>query len=292
MEGKKANWYSVIRYCANNLTGEIINVGIVMHSIDDEIRVDYSILDEHSPKIRAVTFSKTDIDIYKSFKDSLEFYLKKSSENLHGQVGDILIGSPYKDSFLEELYDNYQGKSMFLTRPKFSLTNDLSLFFNKMFEIYIGEKYLTSSDRQISVKKFMRSVFEERKLLNKKVKPDFEITPIETLDNVKIHIDFGFKNGVWNYLQAVPLINGPAKNTEWFAKTKFMFDNLDTDSKIHLMYRNSDFRENPETSKVLDYLRKMDNRVVTLDLDNHRRILELCDTIAEKAHDVDEYLIS
>jgi hypothetical protein len=289
---KSASWYSVIRYCANNLTGEVVNVGIVLHSIQEKVFTNYLLLDENSPKVKAITSSKTDLEIYKSFKDSLEFYLKKSSENLFGSVGNITIGSPHEEHFLESLYDYYKGKKMFISRPKFSLVGDLEIFFNKLFETYIGKKYLISDSKQISVKRFMRNIFEDKKLLNRKVVHDFEITPIEDLDNVRIHIDFGFKNGVWNYLQAVPAINGISKNTEWFVKTKFMFENVKRDSKVHLMYRDSDLDYNPETSKIIEYLLKVDSRIVTLDLDNKQNINTLCDKIAKDAHDINEVLIS
>ncbi|QPC48495.1 hypothetical protein [Mangrovibacillus cuniculi] len=104
-----------------------------------------------------------------------------------------------------------------------------------------------SDHKQVSVKKYLRDIFQEKKLLDKKVAHDFSITPIKDLDNIKINIDFGYKNGVWNYMQTIPTLTGPSKNTEWFAKTKFMFENLEKDTKVilcidhqkYLMKRNS-----------------------------------------------------
>lgn len=67
----------------------------------------------------------------------------------------------------------------------------------------------------------MKSVFEEQQLLDKKIVHDFTITPIKDLDNIKINIDFGYRNRVWNYLQAIPTISG--KYLKKFSPYKMIF---------------------------------------------------------------------
>ena len=265
-----------------------------MHSYNETIENKYLLLDENSSKIRAITNSVSEVNLYKSFKDKLEYYLSKSIDNLLGQVGEIKIGSPAQENYLEELFYSTKNKKMHLSRPSFSLTTNHELLFNKIFETYIGEKYLPSVGKHVSAKRYLQDLFEEKNLLEKKVAQDFSITPIEDLNKIiKINIDFGYKNGVWNYMQAIPRLSGSSKNTEWYAKTKFMFDNIDSDAKVHLMYRSSDIEDKEEFFEVVDYFTKLDNeRIYKLDLDEREKVIELCEVIERDAHDISEYMIS
>ncbi|WP_164462200.1 DUF3037 domain-containing protein [Bacillus sp. FJAT-42376] len=289
MADRQECWYSIVRYCADKVSGEVINVGIILHTIEDKNSTKFQFLSETSLKLKAITNSQVELNIYKSFKDSIEHYLAKSVKNMFGQVGEIEIGSPYMDNFLFQLHDYYTNKQLFLTKPTYSYTGNPNMLFKSLFETYIGEKYLTNSHKHVSVKKYMKEVFEEKALLDKKVKHDFSISPIHDLDHIKINIDFGYKNGVWNYLQTIPNLNGPSKNTEWFAKTKFMFENLNKDTKIHLMYRESDISEQKEFFSTLDYLQKLDeSRISRLNLDNRGKVLELCNIIERDAHNLSD----
>lgn len=294
MEERKECWYSIVRYCADDLAGEVVNVGVVMHSFNQAIETKYLILDENSPKIKAIANSNIDVALYKSYKDKLEYYLKESIHDLLGSVGEIGIGSPVAEDFLEKLFEYYKNQKLTLTRPSFSLTADYEKLFNKIFETYIGSKYLQVNDKHVSVKKYVKEVFEEHDLLGKKVMYDFPISPIKDLEDLlKINVDFGYKNGVWNYLQAVPQFSGPSKNTEWFAKMKLMFENIEDDAKMHLLFKSSEILDHREFNEVLAYLTKMDkDRIVQLDLDEESKVIELCRTIESDAHDIEEILIS
>ncbi|WEY97110.1 DUF3037 domain-containing protein [Bacillus subtilis] len=290
MDRRKACWYSVVRYQSDQLAGEVVNVGVILHTLDGDIPTLFYLVEETSPKLRSLIHSPVDANLYKSFKDALEYYLIKSQENILGEVGSITIGSQDEKAFLDNLYDYYKDKRLTLSRPKFSLADNLKGFLEAIFQAYVGKEYM-QREKTHSVKKQMRSIFEERKLLEKKVMHDFSIEPIEGLKSVKIKIDFGYKNGVWNYLQSIPVINGNAKKTEWFAKTKLLYENAPNDSKIHLLYRKSDLEQNDITDE-LNYLENMDNRIIKFDLDNQQNIIELCNTIEREAHDIDTLKIS
>lgn len=292
MEKRTASWYSIVRYCPNNLSGEIVNVGIILHSSGEKIITKYHLIDENSLKIRAITDSQVELNTYKTYKETLEYYLKKSIENPFGAVGEFQIASPTDEKFLLGLHDHYDQKKLTITKPKFSLTGNLNGFFNNLFETYVGKKYLIHEHKHVSVKRYMKSVFEEQQLLDKKIVHDFTITPIKDLDNIKLNIDFGYKNGVWNYLQAIPTISGPSKNAEWFAKTKFMFENLDKDTKVHLLYRTSEVKNEKDFLSMLNYLGHMNNRISKLDLDDRNKVQQLCNIIRKDAHDVDELMMA
>ncbi|WP_170962283.1 DUF3037 domain-containing protein [Bacillus cereus] len=293
MERRTASWYSVVRYIPNNLTGEVINVGLIMHSVEGNSTTKYLLLQENSPKIKAITNTQTDINTYKTFKDSLEYYLKKSTEDIFGVVGEVQIASPLEPNFLKELCEYYKGKSLYLSQPKFSFSGNIDALFKALFQKYVGDKYLVSEYKETNIKKYMKSIFEERMLLNNKVVHDFNIRPIEDLDSLKIHVDFGYKNGVWNYLQAVPNLNSPSKSAEWFAKIRFMFDQLKhQDARIHLMFRESDITGNQDVREIINYLAHSEERIIRLNLDNHQSVDELCSTIERDAHDIKDLMIS
>lgn len=272
------------------LAGEVVNVGVILHTLDGDVPTMFYLVEETSPKLRSLIHSPVDANLYKSFKDALEYYLIKSQDNILGQVGSVIIGSQDKKTFLDDLYDYYKEKKLTLSRPKFSLADDLKGFLEAIFNVYVGKGYM-QKQKTHSIKKQMRSIFEERRLLEKKVMHDFSIEPIEGLESVKIKIDFGYKNGVWNYLQSIPIINGNTKKTEWFAKTKFLYENAPDGAKIHLLYRKSDLDQS-DIKNELNYLENMDNRIIRFDLENQQKIIELCNTIEREAHDIDSLKIS
>lgn len=293
MGKRKANRYSIVRYRANDLTGELVNVGVILHSFDNEQEalIKHLLIDESADKIRALSESQTELLLYKTYKENLQYYLEESTNNLFGEVGDVTIDSPSKKDYLESLYEFYKHDKLFLTRPKFSLTRDTTSFFEKIFESYVGSKYLLTKDNFITTKIYMKKLLEEQALLDKKVISDHVITPIKELDNVQIKIDFSYKNGVWNYMQGIPVISGPSQNTDWFAKTKFMFENLQKDAKVKLLYRSAD-TNNEDFMSMLNYFEGLNENIEKLDIEDKAKVANLLKQIADEAHDIDELMIS
>ncbi|AQZ45542.1 DUF3037 domain-containing protein [Paenibacillus larvae] len=286
---RKDCWYSIIRYSPNEISGEIINVGLILHSIRDNNILKFYILDDSSPKVRSLLGNKIDESTYKSYKDIFEYYLNENMSVL-GYVGTVNLSSPYQSEFLFELYDFFKNKKMSLSEPTFSLSNDVIGLFNTLFVTYIGKRYFPdSNEKEKNVKGLVRRIFEERKFLNKKVIQDISIKPMPDLP-IKLNVDFGFKNGVWNYLQAIPSIKNPSRSTEWFAKTKFLIESLNEEkdeSKIYLLYRTSVINEKSETLNLIKYFGK-DEKVMGLDLDNQINVTTLCDKIEREAHIISE----
>lgn len=293
MENRKASWYSIVRYVADNLTGETINVGVILHVLDNDgnSQIKHLLLQENSSKIKAITESQADQRLYKSYKDNIEYYLEESVDDLFGTVGNISIGSPADEKYLEMLYDSFEGKQLFITRPKFSLSGNVDGLFDNLFKTYVGSKYLITENNQVSTKKYFRQLLINKELLNKKVLDGYVISPIKELKNLEIKIDFCFKNGVWNYMQGVPTIAGPSQNVEWFTKTKFILENVDSDSKIQLLYREHE-RTNKDLDDMIKYFSNTGTNVIKVNVDDQNEIDALITQISTEAHDVDEYMIS
>lgn len=293
MAVRKASWYSIVRYTADEISGETVNVGIILHVLEEsgDSQIKYLLLQENSSKVKAVTETTTDQQLYKSYKENLEYYLQQSTEDLFGTVGNISIGSPSDEKYLEMLFDFYGSEKLSITRPKFSLTKNVEGLFNNLFITYVGSKYLNYENSQVSTKRYIRELLVENNLLDKKVISDHVISPIEELKNIEIKIDFCFKNGVMNYMQGVPILKGPSQNTEWFTKTKFMIDNVDRDSKVQLLYRNYD-KINEDLNDMIGYFNSSGINVVKVNLDNKSEVDTLINKIATEAQDVDELMIS
>jgi hypothetical protein len=290
MEKRKAIWYSIIRYSPDNVSGEIINVGLVLHGADDEDILKYFILDEASYKLRSISNNSVETNIYKNYKEVLEYYLSKCNDDLMGIVGDVAISSCYEQQFLDKLYKHYMGEKLTLTKPNFAFTENPDKLFDSLAKIYIGERYFKNEPKTITVKTHIKELFEQRNLLGKKIKTDLEFKPIENLDNLRVRVDFGFKNGAWNYIDTVPPLNAPSEISEWFAKTKFAIETLkskDNTSKIHLIYRLSDFKDN--ITPMFDYLTKENQKVNRLNIEENQKLDELCDYIEKEAEYIDEY---
>lgn len=286
MERKTPVWYSIIKYSPDELKGEIINVGLVLHSIGDEKKTKYFILEENSSKIKSIASSKSEFNTYKSYKDVLEYYLSQSKENLVGQVGGISIASYYDDNYLKYLCEYNKDKKMKLSEPIFALTKDVDMLFNSIFKRYIGEKYISSNISTMTAKTYIKNIFKEKELLGTKVQSDITIYPVAKLKNVKFNVDFSFKNGVYNYIQAIPNLNSPSKSSEWFAKMELMLNGLkDKDVKIHFIYKSSDFINNRDAHDIINYFAD-NNKVNKLDIDIDNEIVKLCNYIKTEAEDL------
>lgn len=287
METKKPVWYSLIRYSPDNIKGEIINVGLVLHSIGTDKQTKCYILDENCVKIKYLLDNITEINTYKSYKEVLEYYISKSRDNLLGQVGNIIIGSYYDDDYLNKIKNEFKNKKMTISEPNFAFTRDIDLLFESIFDRYIGKKYLIKHVNTLTAKSYAKNIFKEKELLGTKVNSDITVYPIEKLKSVKFKVDFSFKNGVENYIQAIPNLTSNSKNAEWFAKTELIINSLkDKDTKLHFIYKSSDFDNNRDVYELINYFSYNNDKVKKLDLDKTNEILELCNYIKNEAEDI------
>ncbi len=284
MERKKL-WYSIVRYSPDEIKGEVINVGLVMHNFSEEKDIIYYILDEKSSKIKALLTSKNEIALYKSFREIIEYYLSHCKDDISGYVGNIKMGSIYSEDFLKNVYEYNLNKKMYLSNPQFAKTADINRLFNSLFDRYIGNDYKTTKkNTHITTKQYMRKLFKEKNLLGTKVESDIVIAPVAELKNIKYKMDFQFKNGCNNYIYTIPDLDS---YNEWFAKTDIMLRHImnHTDSKVNLLYRHSDLRNNKELFNIISYFLKKDN-VYKINIDSKDETLKLCNYIEEHAENI------
>ncbi len=281
-QSKKKIKYSVIRYSPDELKGEIINVGLLFHdSFEKQIKI--FMLDEYSNKLKAVLEDETEVSMYKTNKEILEFYLEKSKDNLSGVAGNMSIASYYDANFMEKIYEYYERQNISLSKPNIAYTKNIDNLFKTILKRYIGEKNIDDIEKTstMTAKKYMKKVFESNENLNKRVKSDIVIKPIKKVNDLEIKIDFTFKNGKWNYMQTIPKLSKKNNKTlEWFSKVELMLKNEEIrNSKIHLLYKNSDFIEDMTTYNLLKYLKSEYENIDIHDIDKQSEVANLCNYI-------------
>ncbi|MCQ2014632.1 DUF3037 domain-containing protein [Clostridium butyricum] len=275
--------YSVIRYSPDQLKGEIINVGLLLYNYTNK-SAKYFILDEKSIKLRAIMENNIEINIYKSNKELLEFYLEKSKDDLSGTVGDMCITSYYDSEFVDKFYEYYKNKELTFSKPSLAYTKNECKLFETILKRYIGENNVDiEKTTTMTAKKYMKKIFRDNENLYKRIQADKVIKPIKDLDDLEVKIDFSFKNGKWNYMQAIPKPINTNKNTEWFSKIQLLLDSdADSKSKIHLLYKHSDFEEDTAAYNLLLYLKSRYSNVDLHDVDKKNDVITLCSYIEKE----------
>lgn len=279
---KKKILYSIIRFSPDELKGEIINVGLVLHNIEDK-SIKYYIIDEKSPKLRAVVENDVEINLYKTFKETLEYYINNSKNDISGVVGEIYIASYYEEDYINKLYDYCKDKKLILSEPNIAYTKNEEKLFETILNRYVGKSNVEiEKANTMTAKKYIRKVFNSDENLRKRIENDKIIKPIKELTDLEIKIDFSFKNINWNYMQAIPKVNKNNKNEDWFSKIQLILDGNIENSKIHLLYKMSDIKSDEATVNLIKYLKKKYNSIEVHDIDQKIELENLCNYIVRE----------
>lgn len=279
--------YSIVRYIPDYLKGEVINIGLLMYNYSERT-VRSFLLDDKSFKIKAILNNEVECDIYRTDKEILEYYLEKSKEDISGMVGKVYIASYHEKNFLNKMYEYYKDKNLILSEPNIAYTKNEEKLFDAILKKYVGDKYIeTEKTSVLTAKKYMKKIFEDNANLKKRIKSDVIIKPILGMDDLEIKVDFSFKNGTWNYMQAIPRVIQHNKNLDWYSKVELML-NCDQakGAKIHLLYKTSDVVHDRATYNLLVYLSKKYSNVDLHDVDKQKEVDKLCKYIEDEAEEL------
>lgn len=281
-KSKRKIYYSIIRYSPDQLKGEIVNVGLIFFSYGNK-EVNFFMLDERSNKLKAIINNSVELEIYKSYKDMIEFYLKKSKEDISGIVGNVYVGSYYEEDFLEKIINYYTNKELSFSKINVAFTKNEKKLFQTLLRRYIGECNVDiEKTTTMSAKKYMKQIFRQNENLKKRIKNDMLLKPIKELDDLQIKIDFSFKNGKWNYMQTIS--NNANRASDWFTKIQFILDETNKEeSKVHLLYKESDFLEDKGTFHLLEYLKNKYSTLEIHNIDKKTNVEKLCNYIETEA---------
>ncbi|ASA19809.1 DUF3037 domain-containing protein [Paenibacillus donghaensis] len=283
---RKAYWYSVVQYCPSDLRGETINVGLMLHS-PEENALFHSILDESSPKIRGLLQDEVAFKTFKVQKDIFDYFINSVMSS-----PSLFTPNINDKNFLLQIQENLPSQFKF-SEPTFSLTRDPKQLFETLTKTYIGE--LPSKDIIVeeivsrNVKQYTKEVFNQKKWIGTKIKPNVKIHPIKDISNMHFTVDYVFKNGVWNLIQTFPSNSTPDKLTEWFSKTNTMLDNYKQDSGFFLIYDLNDHLNKDRTiDDMVHFFEKKDNRISPVAIESEA-FNKLCLKVETEAKDITLY---
>ncbi|WJP98449.1 DUF3037 domain-containing protein [Macrococcus bovicus] len=266
--------YTVVRYTPDIYNGEVINVGLIIHTQDGMVIANF-ISDEH---MKIKTFGRNSQRRYKFAKDKIAYYLKETND-LIGSVGSFEISSPSDTAFIERISKAFTDNQISFSKPRGIISADMNRTFNNLFLKYIGHENDRKND--INTKVLVTKLFEEHKLLNNKIKKDFKIKPVVDLNNITMKIDFVYKNGVWNYMQVIPKIKDNKSKLDFIGEIKMLFDSVDEDTSIKLIYNHQD----EEIGSILNYLKKVRQNVEDINLNDAAEVEGLLKDIELHAKD-------
>ncbi len=276
--------YSVLRYSPDEIKGEVINVGLILYNYATK-SVICSILDEKSPKLKGILDNPVEYELYKTDTEIIKFYLDKCIDDVSGVVGQVYIASFYNEGFIEALYNHYSDKRLRLSRPGVAYTKDAKRLFDTIMMQYIGESNILPDDRPqiITAKKYMKNIIDSNQNLKSRIITDKIINPVKGLNAIQMKVDFTFRNGKWNYMQTIPNVIQQNKNVDWYSKIELMLQNEDIrQSRIHLLYKNTDIVEDMATYHSIKYLQEKYDNICILDVERKNDVDNLCHFIEKE----------
>lgn len=281
MENKRTKGlFSIIRFSPDVYSGEIINIGLILHLEDGKLI--YRLIEKDNPKIKTLDYS--DQLFYQTFKNKIEYYLS-NSEGLVGEVGEVSIASPQNRDFIKIIKNYFSSNNIFFTKPKPLISKNSNESFTNIYIRYMG--HFHEKTIEVNLKNEVSKLFEEKRYLGTKVKKNHSIQPIKDLQDLTMKIDFIYKNGVWNYLQVVPNLKNNKNRLDFIAEVQLLFKSINETDKVKFIYNGDD----AETKKMIKFLINERKNIERVDLEKKENIDALLLDIEKNAKDnIDDLL--
>jgi hypothetical protein len=284
---RTAHWYSIVQYCPNEMRGEKVNIGLILHA-PEEGKVLHSLLDETSNKVKGLALDEVSLKTFKAQKDVFDFYFKKIKVE-----HDLLAPQLTESDFLERIKGD-MPKDFVLSVPSFSLTRNTEQLFESLSITYIGEmtyskEIISTEDIRRNVKNYTKSIFAEREWMGTKVRSNVKVHPIEGMKNIHFNVDFIFRNGLWNIIHTVPSNSTNEKLIEWYSKTNTMIENVKKDTDFYIVYDDKDeLNEDKTITQMVTLLKTKDQRVNSTEIESDSFDI-LCTKVEKEAKDLSPY---
>ncbi|MEB7656593.1 DUF3037 domain-containing protein [Mammaliicoccus vitulinus] len=274
-------YYTVVRYIPDIYSGEIINIGLIIHLENGSLK--YKFIDKENIKIKA--FKENKANLYQSIKNKLEYYFKNTA-GLVGLVGNISIASPENKDFLNIISKYFTNENLEFSKPKPMISKNSDLIFKNLYEKYISE----SDDKKVNenIKMEVTKLFEKRNYFGTKVRKNHKIKPIKDIDDVTMKIDFIYKNGVWNYIQVIPDLSSNKKKLDFLAEIKLLFSAIPKEDKVKFVYSGND----NEVKKLIKYLEEQRNNIEEINMVDNNHVKNLLIDIEQNAQNNVEELLA
>lgn len=272
----------MIRYQPNHLRGEIINVGVVMHHPIEGTFTRF-ILDVSSVKLRSLLTNQSKIDSYRVQKDYIDFYLDNFEKDQNLLTPDVS-----EENFLLMLDEEFPNDFR-LSEPTFALTNEPKLLFDQLLSNYIGSEFLLKgNDSQITTKSYVKKYFDDRNLINRKIKSNIRYSPLKDVESMQLTIDYVYKNGILNLMQTVP--STKEQFTNWYTRMITLTNHLvDEELGFYFLFDSSDeLNQDKTVIQTIDFFHSKDSRVNGIDVQS-KDFSIFCNNIEVEGKNIDEF---
>lgn len=258
---RRIAWYSIVRYVADVIKGELLNVGIVMN-VPSEGKLLHFVLKETNSKFKSALLTDLDRKIYKSGAKYMEYMCESINDN------DLSFAmNTESDEFIRNLKESELPMGFIMTEKRFAKTANTERLFNDLLETYIGKKFLNeeSGSYSMNVKRKATSLITQRNLINSKVKSNIKIRPVKSIP-LNYSIDFGYaEDNQINLIHSAP--DKLSTSNEWFQRINMISTNFMNSNKFVLLFdSSSESNEDNTIVQMVDYLASKDHRILSFDI--------------------------
>lgn len=264
---------------------ERINIGAVMGSYSTN-KIFFKLLPVNSKKLDSFLWDFTEKKEYKSSVDLLEFLLNRNSNK-----GDLVISPPNKFKNFKNWLNSELPYGIEFSDIHNAETASPGMIFNHLIDEYVGKQFFSIRSRTTDLKKHIDKVFYDKKLINKKLKPNVIVKPIEN-NPFDMKMDYAFQDNKINLIQ---ILNIDTIN-QWYTRmTTFLYKSSknfsEQDLKIILVISEEDYKQHPDVNSLFNDVAS-DERVSNLFMSNNSKNTQLDKLVPkiEKANDINNWV--
>lgn len=285
MEAKRQiYWYSIITYMPSSIRYERINIGVVMGSYSTN-KIFFKLLPVNSKKLDSFLWDFTEKKEFKSSVDLLEFILNRNSNK-----GDLVITPPNKFKNFKNWLNSELPYGIEFSDIHNAETASPGMIFNHLIDEYVGKQFFSIRSRTTDLKKHIDKVFYDKNLINKKLKPNVIVKPIEN-NPFDMKMDYAFQDNKMNLIQ---ILNIDTIN-QWYTRmTTFLYKSSqnfsEQDLKIILVISEEDYKQHLDVNSLFNDVAS-DERVSNLFMSNNSKNTQLDKLVPkiEKANDINNW---
>lgn len=277
--------YTIVKYVPDLLKNEPINIGLIIHSSNENyIKSEFAI-----DKVKTINRYNKEIDIriVKAIIDDLKKNFNSSNWIIRNRDS-----RDFQDfNLLEKLYINHSNQVQF-SNPKGFITVDLEDEFKRIFEEMVYKEILTESNQHTlekSMKKKLKDEFQKRDLIKSKIVIENHCEIGKFGETVKF--DFKYKNGKPNMIQNLSFDKKSKDNMDYaklwsknFEDIKSMIKkNSNDEIGINVIYcPPSDELNNNNFKNVRDCLEEYSDNLI--DYNDEEKLSDFIKKVEKTAH--------
>lgn len=263
---------------------ERINIGVVMGSYSTN-KIFFKLLPVNSKKLDSFLWDFTEKKEFKSSVDLLEFILNRNSNK-----GDLVITPPNKFKNFKNWLNSELPYGIEFSDIHNAETASPGMIFNHLIDEYVGKQFFSIRSRTTDLKKHIDKVFYDKNLINKKLKPNVIVKPIEN-NPFDMKMDYAFQDNKMNLIQ---ILNIDTIN-QWYTRmTTFLYKSSqnfsEQDLKIILVISEEDYKQHLDVNSLFNDVAS-DERVSNLFMSNNSKNTQLDKLVPkiEKANDINNW---